>query len=154
MIQIVPVEKTLDLRFRVLGWGKPAAECLLPGDHSPTTFHYTFLKNEKIVAVLSLMQSSAQEGGAWVENFARLDGKSNVYRLRAMAVDPAFQSQGLGRKLLKKALADCREKKIQMIWCDARIKAIAFYQNMGFLIDANVYEVPQVGPHQKALLTL
>jgi len=35
-----------------------------------------------------------------------------------------------------------------VLWCDARLKAVPFYASLGFQSLPEVYDVPNIGPHQ------
>jgi hypothetical protein len=34
-----------------------------------------------------------------------------------------------------------------VLWCDARLVAVPFYEQLGFKKFEDVYEVPLIGPH-------
>ena len=34
-----------------------------------------------------------------------------------------------------------------MVWCNARINAVAFYKKEGFKIIGDEFEIPDIGPH-------
>ncbi len=62
---------------------------------------------------------------------------SDTIELKNIAVDKAFQGQGIGRRLLKDAVARAKEtgfKKIILGTADAAIKQLYFYQLAGFEI--------------------
>lgn len=52
-----------------------------------------------------------------------------------IAIDPAFQHQGLGRRLLEYLIERLREKSVTTLWLEVRAsnaKAISLYQSLGF----------------------
>ena len=64
---------------------------------------------------------------------------SSLGQIRAMAVDPARQKQGLGSQILKTLEAEARNQGIEQIKLHARDIAVPFYQKHG-------YEVVAPGP--------
>jgi len=56
-----------------------------------------------------------------------------------MAVIPAFQKIGIGKKL---AMVCCQVlSNATLIWCNSRISAISFYENLGFAQKSDVMNV-------------
>ena len=58
-----------------------------------------------------------------------------VYELTKMAVDPAFQGQGIGRLLMEAALATYREIQGRELFLESSSKlapALALYESVGF----------------------
>lgn len=52
-----------------------------------------------------------------------------------IAIDPAFQRQGLGRALLEDVIQQIEKKDVFTLWLEVRAsnaKAIALYENLGF----------------------
>jgi GNAT superfamily N-acetyltransferase len=72
-------------------------------------------------------------------------------QLRAMAVDPTRQGEGIGAAILKAAASVAREKG-QSLWCEARAHAVGFYERSGWTVEGDQFEVPRVGPHYRMRL--
>ena len=52
-----------------------------------------------------------------------------------IAIDPAFQRQGLGRTLLEEVIQQLEQKDVFTLWLEVRAsnaKAIALYESLGF----------------------
>ncbi|AVF35960.1 ribosomal protein S18-alanine N-acetyltransferase [Rahnella sikkimica] len=52
-----------------------------------------------------------------------------------IAIDPAFQRQGLGRALLEDVIQQIEKKDVFTLWLEVRasnVKAIALYESLGF----------------------
>ena len=89
-----------------------------------------------MVSCLSLMRSELDSESAW--------------QLRGMAVDVDLQGMGLGGRLLNYAMDDARPVGYSMVmWCNARITAVGFYEKYGWKVCSDVFDVPLVGPHFK-----
>lgn len=77
------------------------------------------------------------------------DGRP-AYRLRGMAVDPAFHRRGIGRKLLELLEAQVLASgHTMLLWCNARTPAVPFYNSMGWQKVGEEFDIPTAGPHFK-----
>ncbi len=72
----------------------------------------------------------------------------NPYRLRGMATDTNFQGQGYGEKVILKAFEVLGSKRCDLLWCNARLRAIPFYTKLGFQAVGEVFEIEGIGPHK------
>src|SRR3989344_2800182 len=70
------------------------------------------------------------------------------YRLRGMATDHAYQKQGLGQRILKKALSELQKRNCDLLWFNARTSAEKFYAKLGFISSPEVFEISGAGPHK------
>ncbi|SFG33999.1 Acetyltransferase (GNAT) domain-containing protein [Sporolactobacillus nakayamae] len=76
---------------------------------------YAVLMDNKIIATFSIFVEAPQ-----------------VAHLTAFAVEPVFQRQGMGSKLLNYAIEDLKSKNFKQIKVNARSTAHEFYQKNGF----------------------
>lgn len=65
-----------------------------------------------------------------------------------MATEPAFQGFGYGGEVLDGLLAWGRSQKLPLFWCNAREKAIPFYERHGFSIESELFDIKGIGPHK------
>lgn len=70
-------------------------------------------------------------------------------KLRQMAVDPAFQGAGIGRRLMRAAEQSAQRNGIQLLTLHARCSALPFYEKLGYVADVEVFE--EVGIPHKAM---
>jgi len=127
-----------DLRHHVLRAGMPVEDAKFPGDNDETTLHFAANAGERrdIVGCVSFFFSSWGELPAW--------------QLRGMATDEAYRGMGVGTVLLQ-----CAEKELrrldwsQVMWCNARLPAVRFYEKMGWRTVSDVFEIPTAGPHRQ-----
>ena len=54
------------------------------------------------------------------------------WQFRKFAIDPAFQSQGIGKQLLNHITHFAKTEGAKRLWCNARLSAIGFYKKSGF----------------------
>jgi GNAT superfamily N-acetyltransferase len=138
-IHRVAVGEILALRHRILREGLPPESARFDGDDAETTCHfaaYASGTDGPLLACLSFMLNSWSHEPAW--------------QLRGMAVDSSHQRRGVGRQLIahaEEALA--RQGRTGLLWCNARLPAVGFYQKLGWTVVSDVFEIPTAGPHVK-----
>jgi predicted GNAT family N-acyltransferase len=137
-VRRISPRETYPLRFKVLWPHKHKEEwCSMEGDDAPEAFHLgVFTEDNKLISVGSFLQDVHPEFSG-----------DNQFRLRAMATDPDYSGKGSGSLLLNEAFVILNQKHVQMLWCDARLKAVPFYEKLGFIRIGETYEKPNIGPH-------
>lgn len=71
----------------------------------------------------------------------------HAWRLRGMATSPDHRGQGLGGQVLARTLDELRLRGAVLVWCNARIPAVALYERAGFTVAGEPWEDPLLGPH-------
>lgn len=136
MIKVIKADETFELRKKVLRKGIDLP-FRFDGDDSPETIHVGYFDvNKRLKGVLTLIPRSLETP----EIIASI-------QLRGMAVDHDVQGTGLGSKLLKWSFNYLKESGYDSIWCNARVKAYAFYQRNGFMHLNREFEIEQIGLH-------
>ena len=74
------------------------------------------------------------------------------WQLRGMATDPAVRGTGAGRALVAEGLARVAALGGDLVWCDARVPAVGFYERMGFEVVTEQFDKPEGGPHRGMLM--
>lgn len=69
------------------------------------------------------------------------------WQLRGMATDPTVRGSGAGRALVAEGLARVAGLGGDLVWCDARIGAVGFYERMGFAVVTELFDKPEGGAH-------
>lgn len=137
-VSIISSSETYSLRLEVLWQHKNSLEeCKLDIDDMPTTFHVGVFKNNEIVAIGTFLQQQNE----------KFDAK-NQYRLRAMATSSKVRGENFGKQVIDFALEELKNRKVDLLWCDARKVAFGFYEKMGFNILGDFYEIPIIGKHK------
>ncbi len=134
----IKAEQTHPLRHLVL-WPHIEEEhdCIIDIDHRDDAIHLGVSVDGDIKCIGSL--------------FAMQSPKipfEKQYRLRAMATHPGYRGKGLAKALILHALNILQSKQQDVLWCDARIGAVGFYERLGFHQHDEIYEVPKIGPHK------
>ena len=76
------------------------------------------------------------------------------WQLRGMATDPTVRGAGAGRALITEGLARVAAHGGDLVWCDARVPALGFYERMGFVVVTEEFDKPEGGPHRGMLIDL
>jgi GNAT superfamily N-acetyltransferase len=127
---------TLVLRQQMLRPGKELSDCVFSGDSDEQSFHLGAFVDKKLVSVASFYLDS---NPAFPDEFQ--------YRLRGMATLPEFQKRGFSQALLKTAFPIIKQNMCKILWCNARVSALGFYEKVGFTIESQEFEIPGIGPH-------
>jgi predicted GNAT family N-acyltransferase len=64
-----------------------------------------------------------------------------------MATSDAARGSGLGRLVLEECFAVVREEGGRVLWCNARLGAVPFYQRLGLVAVGPEFDIPEIGPH-------
>lgn len=76
-----------------------------------------------------------------------------TWKVRQVAIEPSLQGQGLGRRLMERAIGDAGEEGIAEIVLHSRSHVVGFYERLGFSFVGPEFE--EVGiPHRKMILAL
>ncbi|NHM01814.1 GNAT family N-acetyltransferase [Flavobacterium difficile] len=128
--------ETFPVRSAVLRQGKPIETCFFVGDDAVDTTHFGLFHTNNLIGVASVYL-------AFNENFKQVQ----QFQLRGMAVLSEYQGLGYGQHILKEVCTFVEEKKGQLLWCNARENAVRFYENFGFLVSGDAFEIPNIGKH-------
>ena len=132
----VPAEVTYPLRRAVL---RPnGGEITWPGDEDPATFHLAARTTDG--AVVGVVRFSP----------APCPYRSSAtaqWQLRGMATDPAVRGTGAGRALVEEGRDRVAARGGDLVWCDARVPVVGFYERLGFTVVSEPFDKPGIGPH-------
>jgi GNAT superfamily N-acetyltransferase len=164
-VGFVPAETTWALRQEVLRPHRAVADCVYPGEDDPRAAHAAAViaagspdrarpvvagdvgagpgraepgPTGDVVAVAAVMP----EAPPW--DTARPDG----WRLRGMATRPDLRGQGVGGRVLDLLIGHVAQQGGGLLWCNARTPALHLYERAAFLPRGDVFELPEIGPHQ------
>ena len=139
-VEIVNVEKIVDLRHRVLRAGMPRESAVFAGDERETSRHFAAMDGGRVVGCLTL-HLSEWEGRA-------------AYQLRGMATEESVRGTGAGGLLLEAAEGFVRGTGVGQLWCNARVPAAGFYEKAGWRVMSEEFEIPTAGPHVRMVRRL
>lgn len=134
-VREIPTIDTYAIRHSVLREGMPIESCYWDTDENEGTFHLGGFINGTQTGVSTFQKEMFPDTG------------ENAYRLRGMAVLPESRSEGIGSLMLLAGEDRVRNMGFKLIWCHARIGAVAFYQRNGWKTIGDVFDIPTAGPH-------
>lgn len=136
MIEVKEIlaKQTFAIRKEVLRKGMNLST-QFSGDEDIDTFHLGIFENKELVGIASFMKSN------------NILFTQEQYQLRGMATIDKVRGRGYGKLLLQDAITKLRDKKIEILWCNARVVALEFYKKSDFIVQGNSFEIPQIGTH-------
>ena len=135
-IKKISAEKTQAIRHLMLRQGRLIEDCVFVGDKDPQTIHLGAFTENKLVGVLS----------AYQKNTSAFDVKES-YQIRGVAVLTTAHRKGIGRALMAHIEQILQQRKIDLIWLNARITAVDFYTALAYQQKGNAFEIEGIGTH-------
>ena len=139
-VQESDADTTYPLWRDVLREGRPVARLADPAG----TFHLAARSSERLVGVVRFSPVACP----W-----RPEARA-PWQLRGMATDAGARGTGAGRALVTEGLARVAARGGDLVWCDARVAAIGFYERMGFAVVTEEFWKPEGGPHRGMVIPL
>jgi predicted GNAT family N-acyltransferase len=135
-IKEISAEETYAIRLEMLrkGIDLPVE---FSGDFDESTFHLGAFENDVLIGIASFMKTNNS-------SFSE-----EQYQLRGMAILLIVRGKGYGKAMLHEAFEELKRKKIPILWCNARVVALDFYQKLGFEIIGEPFDISQIGTHYK-----
>jgi GNAT superfamily N-acetyltransferase len=134
LVEQVRPEITFPLRKLVLRAGLDVSTNSFPGDQERSSGHFAAYVDDRVVGVASVLEEPETDGpGQW--------------RLRGMAVDPDHRGAGAGSALIERVRDFVAPSGSALIWCNARLTAVGFYDKQGFVRVSEPWDVPGTGAH-------
>ena len=132
----IDAERIRPLRHTELRKGKDFSTTSYLRDHEEETFHMACIVNSKVVTCATF----------YPEKTDKISAK-NSYRLRGMATDLNFRRKGYARDLMMESFQKLKSCGADILWCNARLVAISFYESLGFKIIGDIFNIEGIGPH-------
>jgi len=136
IIKKIAATETYSVRLPVLRKGKSIESCQFDGDNLSTTQHYGIYLNHELVGIISLFKKNNP-------TFS----EKNQYQIRGMAVLENQRKKDFGKALIIYSEEECKNQEVDLIWFNARIEAIGFYEKMGYQKKGTPFAIPDVGEH-------
>ena len=128
---------THDLRRRVLRSGISNTVLVWPGDDEVTTLHLGIRdEHGAVVAISTWLARPAPNGEV-------------ATQLRGMATDPERLGRGLAGALLVAGASAATSRGHHVVWANARVSALGFYERAGWTAQGPVFHTADTGlPHR------
>ncbi len=142
-VRLGRVDEIIDLRWRVLRDGLPREEAMFPHDDDAECRHALAVDESGAVICCATMHPEGWHGNEAVP-------AAPAWRLRGMATDAAWQGKGAGARVLR-MLEEVSQvvRPTGLLWCNARVRAIPFYERAGWVTRSELFDIPTAGPHKR-----
>lgn len=138
IIKQVNAAAILTVRQAVLRQGLPIEASIFDKDEDRHTAHFGAFIGDTVIGCASLVRNA----------HARFSPEfTQIAQLRGMAVLPGHRDSGIGGLLLRAVEKKATEDGIEVLWFNARIKAVPFYEKNGYIKEGDAYEIEGVGTH-------
>ncbi len=135
-IKKISSSATYPVRHEVLRKGKTIETCQFKGDDDENTVHFGLYQKEQLIGIISIFKEPSI-----------LFSEKNQFQIRGMAVLEEFQGKGFGAELVKAAENYCINQNVDLIWFNAREKAVPFYKKLDYTSIGDSFLIPDVGIH-------
>ena len=140
VVRVADAAEVRPLRMSVLRPGQPVVAS--DYDELPETRHVAALAGDVVVACASVFPSPHADAHA-------------AWQLRGMAVAVDRQGTGLGARVLESAIDLARSAGAGVLWANARVSALGFYERLGFGVVGEEFTYgPLELPHKVIVLPL
>lgn len=129
------------LRQSVLRPNERVEDLAWPHDDGAETYHAGILEDGRLVAIGTIHPAPPP-----AEHFADHVHRGSAWRLRGMATSLDHRGHGYGAAIVRACIEHARAHAGTLVWCTARLPAVAFYERLGFRKHGDVFEGPHVGP--------
>ena len=133
--QVTAVE-TFKARHPVLRPGKSIESCHFEGDDDASTVHLALYVAEALSGVISVFEKGHE-----------LFPEAHQFQLRGMAVLEENQKKGYGKLLIEEAENKISHKRGELIWFNARLVAVPFYEKLGYKKLGDPFDIGDIGAH-------
>ncbi|MBB1253727.1 GNAT family N-acetyltransferase [Streptomyces sp. OF3] len=146
---VVPLDEVFRLRWEVLRPGLPAESARFAEDGSPGAFHIAAYGEDAtgVAEVLGCGSFYPEPFPGEVRGEAPGEDSGAAYRIRGMASASRARGQGYGAAVLAAGEAEARRRGADVMWCNGRTEARAFYERHGYRTVGEEFQVEGVGPH-------
>ena len=134
--KLVAAEEIRSLRHKMLRQGQNFSTTSYDRDNEKDTFHLGVVLENNIVSCSTF----------YPEQTDKIPSK-NAYRLRGMATDSSYLRKGYGDQIMQEAFQILKSKECDLLWCNARLIAVPFYQSVGFQEVGELFDISEIGPH-------
>jgi ribosomal protein S18 acetylase RimI-like enzyme len=139
MIEIreVSPEMVRPMRQAILRPTQSVDEMLWARDLDTDTRHFAAFDGPEIVGIVTAYPAAPPEDTSL----------TTAWQFRGMATAPEVRGSGIGKRLVQKCIDTSAAAGAPLLWCDARISALGFYEKLGFEKIGEPFEKPHAGPH-------
>ena len=148
-VEVIPTAESYPLRHAVLRPHQNIAEVVWENDDEPGTATFGAIEraSRAIVGVATVFPEPAPFDVTEAGVPPGAGSATTTWRLRGMATRPDAQGQGIGSSVLKAVFDHVAAAGGDLLWCNARMSAVAFYERAGFRTWGPEWVIRSIGPH-------
>lgn len=121
---------------------------MFPGDDHPSSVHVAVRSaDDEVVSVGTLLAEDPPLSLAGRPEVPGVPAGGRWWRIRGMATGEEWRNRGLGGAVLGALLGSAQRQGGGIVWCNARLPAVAFYERAGFHQAGEEFVAPGIGPH-------
>jgi ribosomal protein S18 acetylase RimI-like enzyme len=135
-IRIIAASETYPLRHKILRQNEPIEKCVYPFDTAASTVHFGLFEKNALLGIISVFETKNE-----------IFNDQKQFQIRGMAVLENQQKKGYGAALVRHTMAHLQKEKEYLVWFNARIIALGFYEKLGFQITGTEFEIVPIGMH-------
>jgi GNAT superfamily N-acetyltransferase len=129
---------THDLRHRVLRLHEAPEDLRLDADDDPRAGFFAAQTDDGTTIATAVV---FPESPPWDT------GAAGAWRLRGMATEEGWRSRGIGAAVLGAVVDHVVAAGGRLLWCNARLAAVSFYERADFVRLGEEWDEPLIGPH-------
>jgi GNAT superfamily N-acetyltransferase len=148
-VEEIPAAASYPLRQRVLRPSQGLEAVVWEGDDEPSTASFGAIDRQDgaIVGVATVFPEPAPFAPEDVGLGTSVGIGEAAWRLRGMATAESVRGQGVGAMVLGAVLGHVASRGGRLIWCNARVSAVGFYERAGFATWGDEWVLASIGPH-------
>ena len=148
-VELIETAASYPLRHAILRPQQDSATVAWEGDDDlgTATFGAVDQVSRDVLSVATVFRETAPCRPVDVGLAVGMGGDKTTWRLRGMATRADLQGNGLGSMVINAVFDYVADNGGDLIWCNARVRAVAFYKRAGFVTWGSEWTLPSIGPH-------
>lgn len=135
-IRSITAAQARTVRLPVLRAGLPPESAILDHDDDAGTRHVGAFDGARLVGVATFFAEPCP-----------VRPGPRAWRLRGMATLAELQRRGAGRALVAEGVRAALADDAALMWCNARVGALRFYERLGFVAVGEQFHLKDSGAH-------
>ena len=148
-VKLVPTASSYPLRQAILRPHQTIEEMAWERDDEPGTATFGAVERSSgaVVGVVTVFREPAPFAPGQVAVLSGAQSHEATWRLRGMATRADLQGHGIGSLVLNTAMGHVAGECGTLLWCNARVSAVGFYERAGFRTWGDEWVLASIGPH-------
>jgi GNAT superfamily N-acetyltransferase len=148
-VEVIPTADSYALRHAVLRPRQSIDKVVWDNDDDPgtATFGAIDRASRSVVGVATVFREPAPFDVTEAGVPPGAGSRTTTWRLRGMATRPDAQGQGIGSSVLRAVFDHVAAAGGDLLWCNARVSAVTFYERAGFRTWGEEWVAAYIGPH-------